>query len=521
MTTRPDDRIEQRRDGDIDFFAAEPDDLDRVVSSPQAFDNQWMPQDLLKTVMDQPRLSDAKVEKRRLPYVRTEYLRALVNTGQVVINRAYLYNNPAIYGDYAKPGKSREDFKRLLTSRVVIPYLYNETSPATEPEFTKRDQGWAGWIEVIKDCAPTCMRLSWENDEDNATQARRLLTTPFGQFIKNLNDLEVPLLAAEFAHDPEDAAAFGDRLGQVADWAYRRSQAKERLNREDVYRKFVVRDESDPDDRDYDPAKPFSAEIKQLADLRYNANLPDALGSYLLTPENSLRRRALQEWKDLRETGVTDAAQLIQVVSNLRFDQITEVLGALGAFEQLTLGSVIELRSTPQWDRYYTVLDRFLTQPTLEAFGDADHGAEAVALAYRDVIKQAGTIAAEHSKAAVQQRWDPVIEITVEFAGAILSIFYNPAGAGSNAFRVVRGLAPGIGTRAAKAVFHLVIGRVTRSRARSRIDNSLRVLDTKLDHGRDDWKELVAGLKQQGFRDLDEYPAESGGLASMEKAAEV
>src|SRR6266487_1302039 len=450
MTTRPDDRIEQRRDGDIDFFAAEPDDLDRVVSSPQAFDNQWMPQDLLKTVMDQPRLSDAKVEKRRLPYVRTEYLRALVNTGQVVINRAYLYNNPAIYGDYAKPGKSREDFKRLLTSRVVIPYLYNETSPATEPEFTKRDQGWAGWIEVIKDCAPTCMRLSWENDEDNATQARRLLTTPFGQFIKNLNDLEVPLLAAEFAHDPEDAAAFGDRLGQVADWAYRRSQAKERLNREDVYRKFVVRDESDPDDRDYDPAKPFSAEIKQL-----------------------------------------------------------------------TLGSVIELRSTPQWDRYYTVLDRFLTQPTLEAFGDADHGAEAVALAYRDVIKQAGTIAAEHSKAAVQQRWDPVIEITVEFAGAILSIFYNPAGAGSNAFRVVRGLAPGIGTRAAKAVFHLVIGRVTRSRARSRIDNSLRVLDTKLDHGRDDWKELVAGLKQQGFRDLDEYPAESGGLASMEKAAEV
>src|SRR6266498_4034659 len=432
MTTRPDDRIEQRRDGDIDFFAAEPDDLDRVVSSPQAFDNQWMPQDLLKTVMDQPRLSDAKVEKRRLPYVRTEYLRALVNTGQVVINRAYLYNNPAIYGDYAKPGKSREDFKRLLTSRVVIPYLYNETSPATEPEFTKRDQGWAGWIEVIKDCAPTCMRLSWENDEDNATQARRLLTTPFGQFIKNLNDLEVPLLAAEFAHDPEDAAAFGDRLGQV-----------------------------------------------------------------------------------------TDAAQLIQVVSNLRFDQITEVLGALGAFEQLTLGSVIELRSTPQWDRYYTVLDRFLTQPTLEAFGDADHGAEAVALAYRDVIKQAGTIAAEHSKAAVQQRWDPVIEITVEFAGAILSIFYNPAGAGSNAFRVVRGLAPGIGTRAAKAVFHLVIGRVTRSRARSRIDNSLRVLDTKLDHGRDDWKELVAGLKQQGFRDLDEYPAESGGLASMEKAAEV
>ena len=86
-----DDRLEARQDGDVDFFAAEPDDLDRVVSVPQAFDNQWVPDDLLREVMgSRRRWSDESVERKRMPHVRTEYFRALVNTGQLVINRAFL-----------------------------------------------------------------------------------------------------------------------------------------------------------------------------------------------------------------------------------------------------------------------------------------------------------------------------------------------------------------------------------------------------------------------------------------------
>jgi hypothetical protein len=520
--------IGKRQDGDVEFFAAEPDDLGRVVSSPQAFDNQWMPQEILRSIQVKGRPDDEELERQRAPYVRREYLRSLVNTDNVVINRAYLYNSPAIYRDYAKRGKDREDFKTLLNKRVIVPYLYGEKSPADEPrQFTRRDLGWAGWTEVLKECISTCLRFSWESDENNATQAKRLLTTPFGQFVKNFEDMEVPLLASEFAHHADaesrglaDAELLGARLREVAAWAQGRSQRGERLNREDVYKEFVVEDGSDPDDRRYDRDKPCWAEVKQLVDLRYNANLPDAFGSYLLTPEDSLRRRALQEWRNVERAGITDAAQLIQVVSNLRFDQITEVLGALGAFEQLSLGSVIELRETPEWERYNSVLTRFLAQPTLETFGDDEYGAQAVALAYRGVIRQAGAIVAQHTKAKVQERWDPVIEITVEFAGAVLRIFYDPAGLG-NAYRLVSDLAPGIAARAAKAVFHLVIGRVTRSQERSRVDNSIRVLDTRLDRGRRDWAEFVGALQQQGFRDLGEQSDGSGNQASMEKTAEA
>lgn len=522
MGERPEDQIEVRRDGNVEFFAAIPDDLDRVVSVPQAFDNQWVPDGLMsQAVRLGQRLPDDQLEQQRMPYVRREYLRSLVNSGQVVINRAFLYNNPAIFRDYAKDGKDRKDFKKLLTGRVIVPYLYAEPSPATEPRaFSRRNAGWEGWRQVIEESAPTCLRLSWESDSENAAQTRRHLADPSAQFVENISYLEPPLLAADFDLSPEAGAALTYRLREVAAWAHRRSEGGEPLNREDVYKAFVVEDGTDPSDRQFDRSKPFASAIKQLVDLRYNANLADALGSYLLSPEDSLRRRALQEWKgDRRSGGIADAHQLIQVVANLNFDQIAEVLGAPSAFEQLTLGGILELRSTPAWVHYHTALRGFLAQQSLDAFGNSEHGAEAVTLAYRQVIKEAGDIAVRYRQDVIQRRWDPVIEITVEFAGALLSILYNPSGTGGNAYKLIRPLASGVATRSAKAVFHLVIGRVTRSRSRSTIDNSLRVLDTRLDHGRRDWEEFVRALAREGFQEVQSVD-ESQTVAAMEKSAE-
>ena len=520
MAGNPRDYMEERHEGNVTFFAAEPDDLDRVVSVPQAFDNQWLPAGLLQTAMRQKkRPSDEKIEKGRRPYVRTEYLRSLVNAGQVVVNRAFLYNNPAIYQDYVRAGQRREDFKTLINRRILIPYLYREPSPAIPPAFTHRNDGWKGWNEVIQESAPTCLRLSWESEDENAAQARRLLVSPTTQFLRLLDDLEIPLLTAELQIPPDQIEGFAERLREVTTWAQQRASAGEPLNREDVYKKFVVIDDTDPGDRQYDPAKPFSAAIKQLVDLRYNANLADALGSYLLSPGDSLRRRALQEWRaDRRGRRIADGDYLAQVVANLNFDQITAVTSAPGAFDQLSLGGILELRSTSAWDHYHAVLRGFLAAPTLETFGDENHGAETVALAYREVIKEAGPISSRYSKEAIQERWDPIVEISVEFAGALLSVFYNPTGDGGKAFRVVRGLAPGVATRTAKAVLHLAIGRVTRARSQSRVENSIRVLETNFDHGRRDWTEFVKALRAQGFEELPEMPDDLS--AAMEKSDE-
>jgi hypothetical protein len=211
---------------------------------------------------------------------------------------------------------------------------------------------------------------------------------------------------------------------------------------------------------------------------------------------------------------------MVRVVAGLRFDQVSEVLDGLAGFEQLSLGGIAELRATPEWQRYHTTLRSFLAQPGLDAFGHPGHGMEAVSLAYREVIKQAGSIAARRTAAAALRRWDPVIQVTIEFAGALLSVFYNPTGPGSTGFHVARDLAPGVGTRTARAVFHLVIGRVTRSRSQSRVENSLRVLETRLDRGRRDWTEFVEALRKSGIRELDRPPGAPENAAAMEKGGD-
>ena len=122
-----------------------------------------------------------------MPYVRREYLRALVSTGQVVINRAFLYNNPTIYNDFARPGGDWEGFKKLLNGKVVIPGLYVNHVHTEPSDFTRRDAGWEGWRQVVSESAPMRLRLSWESDKENIAQARRLLATPAAQFVETMN----------------------------------------------------------------------------------------------------------------------------------------------------------------------------------------------------------------------------------------------------------------------------------------------------------------------------------------------
>lgn len=500
-----------RDDGDVTFLLAEPDDLELVVTAPQALDNQWIPRGLLAKMMRPDRPDDAAVEVERLPLVRREYLRSLVTGGQTAINRAYLYNCPAIYQDFAGPRKTeREAFTALLGSRAIVPFLYLEPSPATPPDFRTRD-GWDAWLEVIKEVSPTCLRLSWGSDKENETLARRRLSGMLAKFLKTVDELEAPLLAYELGLGTEHVLPLRDRLRDVAEWAQRRSRNDERLHREDFYNEFVLIDGTPSPQRLYDPGKPYAAELKQLIDLRYNANTPDALGSYLLTPQDSLGRRAMQEWGTARSR-TTDADQLADLVARLRFDQVTEVLGALAAFDFLTLSDIVRLRSTGAWQRYQRVLRDFLAQPSLDMFDDA----EQVVLAYNEVIREAGSIAGARLAEARVERWSPAVELVVEFAGAAVSIFFNVSG--GLAFQVTKELAPGVVTRTAKAVISMVIGRVTVARTASQVDNNLRLLEYQLEHGRRDWETFVSALGKLGFRELTDESPGNDQQARIEKS---
>jgi len=152
--------------GNVEFERFEPQDLQSLPVLVQALDNQWMPNSLLKSALEKGQITksiDSKLRKA----VRSEYIRSLVNGQQVILNRAYLYNNPIISQDFAqKSNPKREAFKELLEDEVIIPYLYAEKDPVDLPNYEKDEKAFLAWQELCQEVRPRCVRLSWDDKEN-------------------------------------------------------------------------------------------------------------------------------------------------------------------------------------------------------------------------------------------------------------------------------------------------------------------------------------------------------------------
>jgi TIR domain len=78
--------------GNTEFVPIEYSDLDQLTMLAQSLDNQWVPRGLLLQMLEKGlALTDRAVEMQRNQAVRSEYIRALINARQIVINRAYLF----------------------------------------------------------------------------------------------------------------------------------------------------------------------------------------------------------------------------------------------------------------------------------------------------------------------------------------------------------------------------------------------------------------------------------------------
>src|SRR5713101_307675 len=99
------------RAGNVEFECLERSDLAQVPVVVQALDNQWLPRKLTPAAFKRG-IVDTHIDKKLRQAVRSEYLRSLINSEQLVLNRAYLYNNPAVSQDYAQGSRDgRESFK--------------------------------------------------------------------------------------------------------------------------------------------------------------------------------------------------------------------------------------------------------------------------------------------------------------------------------------------------------------------------------------------------------------------------
>lgn len=361
----------------------EPGHLSRATCSVEGLDDQWVPRTLLQELLAWERPREKRLRQIN-GLARQEYLRALLNSRHVLINRAYIYNSPAVNQDFLDEGK-RDSFGQLLTEPAIVPVLFRESDPGEKPTFGFRQEAHEAWRSVLRNYDAACARLSWSDDSQNEQLSHRLLSLPFHNFAATLANGEVERLADRLGLVRDAAPAFRKRLKDLRDETNRFHDENDRhVTRRHLYEKFVCADgEGAVEAGRYDKNKPFSGPIKELLDLRYNVNLPDAMRTCSLTAQDSLPRSALPLEQISSSLPIIDPTKLAEQLIALReFEILTSQLWRLD-LNRLELRDVLAIRSMAQWRAYVEAVEYLLDHP-LE-FADEQRGIRQVIGRYQDV----------------------------------------------------------------------------------------------------------------------------------------
>ncbi len=345
----------------VSFVKLTPADLEYSAIVPQALDNQWVPTPVLKRLIKSGiPLRDWQSTEESKKLVLSEWRRALIYTPQVVVNRAALFNNSIIVEDYS--GEGRPYFQKLLSNRVIVDYLLTEESPDQRPNFTIGEDKWRRWLDTIKDAEVACVRLDWGNQEDDFRQVADVFHAYFQTV--NMPD-RIQHLTSAFRIPSRQKRQFEEKLKEVARLAFDLADQGKRITRNELYKRFVCRDGSPIDEGWYDSSKPFAAELKQLFDLRYTVNLPDALGRYAFTPKDSPDRTALGELTQETLQNALRDNQIEQLLDQLRHFVFATVAPGLyiKGLHLLSLQDVLEIRRTEEWEKYIESLNDLLGNP--------------------------------------------------------------------------------------------------------------------------------------------------------------
>ena len=472
----------------------------------QSLDNQWVPPRLLREMLSKGReLNDVRGTLR--DEIRADYIRALINSPQIIVNRAFFYNNPLVFEDFVPGAADRAAYLSLLSSGAIVQLLLTEKSPVDPPAFLENQrtpnytllkEGWAAWAAAAEEAHVHSVRFSWADDGINAAQVRQRLAARFTNQAMTLVNLDAPRLALDLgSNDLDYVLRVKRRLVDITARCAELAADNALATREVLYRNFVTADGTDPALGRYDAGREFCFEIKQLIDLAYSVNSATGLDTLALTPSQALHRSALQEWQAVgRAHKPVPAAQLAQLLRGTAFDFVQETL-FLDTFSNLTMRDVWDVRHSRQWAEYVDRMGRLLTDP-LNMFADPATGAPAVVRAYLDLLGETTRIAtARHRPARPEHHArDFAAVIWVEVAGAVLEYEIGPGGISG---AVAGAVGAAFATEAARLTVRLGL-RARRERRERRqlgaaLDTQTQILAGWVESGGRFWAELVKELR--------------------------
>jgi hypothetical protein len=489
----------------------------KVAVVAQAFDNQWVPIRLL------PLLKNGKMTRKELAgklsrTVHTELKRSLINADRVVVNRAFLHNNPDLVSLYKHDSRERDGFRLLLDHQLLIPFLYDEHEPADEPGYNVSPDDWKAWTSLCSESVNMgCMRMSWDDDL-NRDATRKRLSYQLQEFAQMAQSKELVRYVQDLARDYQlgmenrrvvrRMMQLGLRLramSEVAQEYHHRIQDEilrhqlrhghlenykgsrdPYVSRSHLYKELVTIGPTN--EGRIDPSKPDAIWMKQLIDLAYNTVLPDALGIFPLTPQDSLPRTALQEIALSRDADAVTANDIVNMARNAAFSLVQDAL-YLKSMRFLTLHDVYIARQSEQWHEYIMAVQELIHNPF--TFGDPGSGAQRVVSAYEDLGRS--LLKVTNARAEKSAQWAKVVQLVIAAGSRRLIIEYLPDGGAIFEFLEA---SAGFGAGASSGVIaKLVIGGITSIKGQADLENSISFMQGQLAHADQQWKELESKMR--------------------------
>ncbi len=508
--------------GDIEFIKLVPFSLrNSLPAISQAFDDQWVPNTLLNAIFH-GKISYRDARHYLYYLARTEYMRSLLNSERVIINRTFLYNSSWLARDYFPGSPTREAFKKLLREGVIVPFLYTETDPVQRLLWLKpQEENFAAWVQICKETVVQCMRFSWEN-EQNQKRAQNQLAFSFHNFATTAYARETERFLRDLGlgSSPEQERAFARRLEdlQAASFHYFQEHNRQHVVRTFLYEQFITA--GNPSLRAYDSSKPFAGAIKQLLDLAYNSSLADELDCHLITPADSPTRLVLQDWSRMKQGIPTmQASDLIEMLSKDTFQIIQKVLEREGlkSMSALNLWDILELRRSDEWQDYITRLRSLLNQPL--RFKEL---AGSVATSYIALTDQITRRVGERNLrggGSLTAPWKPAIEVTLTIGGLDTVFLWSSEGIYSTIgdkqwvaeMRNRIQVDPTSGSTMCNLRFTITDGQ--RKARRAKLSSRLEILQGRLENAREQWEEVVRTLGES--LKAQEFASEPEGTATI------
>ncbi|SDG51950.1 hypothetical protein SAMN05421505_1057 [Sinosporangium album] len=361
--------------------------LGPLTSVPQCVDNQFLVKSLyskiagrtpLRSVLEGV-LENREADRPLHDHERSskiEYLRSLIYSRQVVVNRAAFWNNPLFISSTL--GDDRKGLISLIANQAIVPFLYSESEFEARPTFDVLPDGQRAVESLAGDADLSrlvCVRLGGEDAGDNAIR-RADMAGEFRTQLTRLLDRDDPELAyrhlAKVLLKKERS-----RKGRIDELAGQLKSASEwiraeRPNRDGIYGHLITT--GNPSDGLY-RTDPFTFELKKWIDLAYNANLPKFLGVLMFVPHDfPSPTDAGMTWgfgqtaKTLPGSADSALEEIIERAESEATWQAWNTVNqeanlAIPAPHELNHNDILELRSLPEWETMMERLETHLSRP--------------------------------------------------------------------------------------------------------------------------------------------------------------